>query len=237
VSERFSKKYIDDIAQVNLQSNYYSPVWQDVVAYTGDFNSMLDIGCGNGVFSSEAKVRTSCRLYGVDGSEYALQQAEKIGFERLALIGDFNQDTLPFDSEQFDFCFCKDLLEHLVSPDFLLREAHRVLKPNGYLLVHVPNHFTLYGRIKFLFDNDIDTYGYFPESDRWNFPHIRFFTHESFVQLLKLQGFDVVLDLSHHFFAIPYGRYLVPFKKWRSWLSSKYPSQFAEGFTFLVKKV
>lgn len=198
---------------------------------------MLDIGCGNGIFAAEAKARTGCKLHGVDGSDYALQQAKGIGFETLSLISDFNVDPLPFEPGQFDFCLCKDLLEHLVRPDFVLKEANRVLKRGGYLLVHVPNHFTLYGRIKFLLDNDIDTYRYFPGAKRWDFPHIRFFTHESMVELLGLEGFQITHDLSHHFSAMPYGRFLIPFSGIRRKLVNRFPSQLAEGFTFLAKKV
>lgn len=235
--EHFPAKFIDDIAKINVDSNYFSPVWRDVVTITGGFEKMLDIGCGNGIFAAEAKARTDCKLYGVDGSDYALQQAKGIGFETLSLISDFNVDTLPFESEQFDFCLCKDLLEHLLRPDFVLREARRVLKPGGGLLVHVPNHFSLYGRIRFLLDNDIDTYRYFPGAKRWDFPHIRFFTHESLAELLGLEGFQVVHDLSHHFSAIPYGGYLVPFPELRKKLVNRFPSQFAEGFTFLARKI
>ena len=36
--------------------------------------------------------------------------------------------------------------------------------------------------VKFLFNADIDPFKFFPDSDRWNFPHIRFFTKESFVR-------------------------------------------------------
>lgn len=236
-NKHFSEKYIDDIAKVSVASNYFSPVWREALSTTGNFESMLDIGCGTGVFDAEAKAMTGCRLYGVDGSNYALQQAKEVGFETLSLISDFNVDALPFESERFDFCLCKDLLEHLLRPEFVLEEAHRVLKPGGYLLVHVPNHFSLQGRIKFLFKNDIDTYHYFPGAKRWNFPHIRFFTYESLVELLSLKGFQVVSDLSYHFPALPYGRYLLPSPTLRQWVVRKYPAQFAEGFTLLTKKV
>lgn len=234
--EHFAKKFIDDIAKVSGASNYFSPVWEDTVSITGNFESMLDIGCGTGLFAAEAKARTGCKLYGVDGSDYALQQAKGIGFEALSLISDFNVDMLPFESEQFDFCLCKDLLEHLLRPDFVLKEARRVLKSGSFLLLHVPNHFTLYGRIKFLLNNNIDTYQYFPGAKCWNFPHVRFFTHESLIELLALEGFQVVQDLSHHFFSIPYGRYLLPLSSVRRKVVDLFPSQFAEGFTFLARK-
>jgi len=234
--EHFPAKYVDDIAKISAEQNYFSPVWQDVVARLGGFERMLDVGCGTGVFSAEAKKRTGCKLYGVDGSDYALRQAAEIGFETLACIADFNADRLPFADAQFDFCLCKDLLEHLVRPDFVLGEAHRVLKPGGHLLVHVPNHFPLQGRIRFLFTNDIDTFHYFPGAQRWDFPHIRFFTYASLLELVQLSGFRVIANLSGHFPAIPLGRFLLPVPAVRRRVATRYSSQFAEGLTLLVQK-
>lgn len=234
--KHFSDEYIDDIAKVSTGKNYFSPVWQEAINLTGKFEKMLDIGCGNGIFSAEAKALTGCTMFGVDGSAYALKQAQTIGFEQLEQIRDFNTDPLPFADAQFDFCLCKDLLEHLLHPQFVLQEAARVLKPQGYLLVHVPNHFTLQGRLRFLFSNNIDTYDYFPGAKRWDFPHIRFYTHESMVELLNLSGFSVVRDLSHNFAVVPGGRLFVPFAGLRQKLASRHPSQFAEGVTLLARK-
>jgi len=198
---------------------------------------MLDIGCGTGVFASTARALSGCKLHGVDGSKYALEQAAEKDFDSLSFVADFNNTPLPFDCEQFDFCLCKDLLEHLLHPDFVVEEACRVLRPGGYLLVHVPNHFSMQGRLRFLISNNIDTYGYFPGSKRWNFPHIRFFTYESLLALVEEHGFTVKLNLCNHFPAIPFGRYLIPWAWARKWMAKNYPSQFAEGLTLLVKKV
>jgi len=235
-SEHFPEKYFDDIAQINPDNNYFSPVWDAALKEVGEIHTMLDVGCGNGIFSAKAKRKTGCRLVGVDGSHYALKEAKVRGFDQLAPINDFNTDPLPFTEAEFDFCLCKDLLEHLLKPDFMLSQIHRVLKSRGYLLVHVPNHFTLYGRLKFLFTNDIDTYRYFEDANRWDFPHIRFFTHDSLIKLLGSLDFTIIRDLSHHFPALPYGRYWLPLPSLREQLIRRHPAQFAEGFTFLARK-
>lgn len=234
--EHFSSQYIDDIARVAVDENYFSPVWQDVLAITGRIHRLLDIGCGTGVFAQPAKKKTGCELHGVDGSSYALEQASLQGFSSLSLISDFNVDKLPFSEQQFDFCLCKDLLEHLLCPDKLLEEAYRVLCTDGWLLVHVPNHFTLQGRLRFLFSNDLDTYRYFPGAKRWDFPHIRFFTYESLLELIELKGFKLIKNLSHHFPAIPFGRFWAPIASAKKFMARTNPTQFAEGITLLVKK-
>jgi SAM-dependent methyltransferase len=223
--EHFPSRYFDEISRIDMSKNYFSPVWDEVIDIAGNF-----------IFSIYAKDRTGCQLSGVDGSEYALRQAENLGFERLTKIDDFNISRLPFRSDQFDFCLCKDLLEHLLHPEVVMREAFRVITPGGRALVHVPNHFTLMGRLKFLFSNEIDTYGYFPDAKRWAQPHIRFFRHEDLVELGASVGFVPAANLSHHFPAVPLFQSLPVPVKIKASLIDRWPSQLAEGLTVLFKK-
>ena len=234
--QHFPSKFIDDLASIDPHDNYFIPVWDSVFQQGIKPRLMLDVACGNGVFALYAKKVTGCRLHGVDGSEYALSIARQHGFERLERIGDFNRDHLPFDSGFFDFCLCKDLLEHLTDPGFVLSEIHRVLASDGHCLLHVPNHFPLYGRLKFLFSNDIDTFRYFPGAKRWNFPHIRFFTYESLIELETEKRFCLVADLSHHFSVLPLVGRIPMGRALKRVLAQWNPSQFSEGVTLLLAK-
>ena len=47
--------------------------------------------------------------------------------------------------QSVDCVLLLDVLEHLEWPERCLRQAHRVLKPDGLLFVNVPNHFTMTG--------------------------------------------------------------------------------------------
>ena len=234
---QFPDRYIDDLASIDPGDNYFIPVWNSVFDNGIRPTLLLDVGCGNGHFSAYAKRQTGCALYGVDGNRHALEAASAVGFTALEWADDFSRDALPFESSTFDFCLCKDLLEHLLSPCFVLQEINRVMQGNGHLLLHVPNHFPLFGRTKFLFTNNIDTFGYFPGSKSWNFPHIRFFTHQSLLELVALAGFQVLADLSFHFPAVPvlhrFGSGGMFIKRQ---LAKRCPSQFAEGFTLLLAK-
>jgi len=57
---------------------------------------------------------------------------------------------LPFSSQSFDFIICTQVLEHLLWPQQLLKECHRVLTANGKILVSVPNTVSLTYRLAWL---------------------------------------------------------------------------------------
>jgi SAM-dependent methyltransferase len=225
------------VKSINLNSNnnYFIPIQNEILSLI-QFKNVLDIGCKNGDFSINLKKRTGCSLSGLDSSQDALDQAKEAGFDEVYLVTDFCADRLPFPDKVYDFILCHDLIEHLLFPDTFVKNICSRLKKGGYFLASVPNHFNLYGRIKFLFTNDIDTFGYFPGLQRWEFPHIRFFTYDSLAQLFKSNGFSIVKNLSHHFFCVPLKRFL-PFKAIiAKKLVQKWPSQFSEGLIILFRK-
>lgn len=232
----FPDKYLDDI-KGNILENYFTPILKEVCNEI-DFRSVLDVGCGNGIFSAALKNLKECELYGIDGSPYALSECKKLGFTEVQFVKDFSNDLIPYPDHFFDFAICKDVFEHLLTPSFLLQEIFRVLKPNGYLLAHIPNHFPIYGRLRFLFFNDIDTFHYYHGCKRWELPHIRFFTYEDFKNFLLQKEFIIIKDFNCYFFPFPLVRF-IPFEL-RSYISRFLigisPSQFAGGFTLLAQK-
>lgn len=231
----FSDEFIDQIDGSPID-NYFSPVLDEVFSLIPTPQTICDIGCGNGVFTIDLKRRLKgCNLTGVDGSAYALQQAQNVGFDELHLVNDFSADILPLKDNSFDLVICKDVLEHLLHPEQLVSEISRVLKEEGKALIHVPNHFTLLGRVRLLMTNNIDPFDYFPNAKRWEFPHIRFYNHASMVELLKMHNLNVAYELCHHFIQIPLGRFLP--RSLRKSIAGRWPDAFSEGLTFLVTKI
>jgi len=98
--------------------------------------SLLDIGCGNGAFLAtfENKFR-SWELSGFELTERYRSQVEEIKGVKAFYSGDAGSIT-----EQFDVIALIHSLEHIVSPsDFLRNLVVPLLKPDGILLVDVPN--------------------------------------------------------------------------------------------------
>lgn len=103
---------------------------------------VLDAGCGRG------EVLLACARAGseVAGIDYA-QAAVEISRDTLAEVpgadvrrGDIGR--LPWPDGSFDRVLSGDVIEHLDPPDAeaMLREAHRVLRPGGWLVLHTaPN--------------------------------------------------------------------------------------------------
>lgn len=235
--KHFEERYFEEIDSLSECDNYFVPILQEVAKVVDVKEAtVLDVGCGTGLFMAPMVSWGCVNLYGVDGITAVAERAIARGYSKVATVEDLSYTALPFVDKTFDLVVCKDVLEHLMRPEFTLGEILRVLKDNGKCLIHVPNHFPLYGRLKFLFSNDIDTFGFFPGASRWNFPHIRFFEYREFVAVLKKNGFSVESDLSHHFAVAPL---ISKFKLSRpliNFLASRFPNQFVSGFTLLLSK-
>ncbi len=113
-------------------------------ATVGDYGSILDAGCGRGVFSMElAKLHPDARVVGVDIDEDAVERAQVIATRARIKNCEFrlgDVTRLEFDSE-FDLVVCVDNLEHIDEDVTAMRSFARALKPGGTLVVHVPGYY------------------------------------------------------------------------------------------------
>jgi SAM-dependent methyltransferase len=68
------------------------------------------------------------------------------------IICDFNNEEcrLPLEDDSFDLIICTEVLEHLLWPQALLKEIHRLLSAKGKLLVSIPNIVSLTYRIAWM---------------------------------------------------------------------------------------
>jgi SAM-dependent methyltransferase len=103
----------------------------------------LDIGCGIGDFICYRK-----GAIGVDinpsSVEYCLNRGLSARHMKL--------DILPFDDSEFESILLDNVVEHIESPNPLLKEVHRVLNKNGVLIIGVP------GKKGFTSDSDHKIY-------------------------------------------------------------------------------
>jgi len=111
---------------------------------------ILELGTGNGEFMSELKKRG----YNVIGLDIL---PNKILLERGFDVRkhDLNKG-LPFKKSSLDVVIGLEVLEHLYNPYEMMKEIKRVLKPNGYMIISMPNTGSFFSRIGQLYEKRMD---------------------------------------------------------------------------------
>jgi 2-polyprenyl-3-methyl-5-hydroxy-6-metoxy-1,4-benzoquinol methylase len=154
----------------------------------GTDKRVLELGSAGGV-TTRALVERGCQVVAVEMDPVA---AERAGvYAERVVIGDLDDpETLQqVADDRFDVVLAGDVLEHLRDPLAVVLAAREVLKPDGFLVVSIPNVAHADVRLSLLA-------GRFPYSDTGllDRSHLRFFTLESFEVLLAEAGF-VIADL------------------------------------------
>ena len=92
--------------------------------------SVLDVGCGPGVFIQTLEGRRVRRYFGIDGSAEFVRQAEILAKQTSIPLASVQlhdlDEPLPFTDDEFDAVVVRHVLEHLERPEFALAEAVRV---------------------------------------------------------------------------------------------------------------
>ena len=101
---------------------------------------VLDLGCGTGVISRE--LREWASPVSLDMSELALRFSRERGLKNLVQA---RGEWLPIRSASVDAVLALDIFEHIKDHEAAFREAYRVLKPGGVLVLSVPAFRSLWG--------------------------------------------------------------------------------------------
>ncbi|MCL2048879.1 MAG: class I SAM-dependent methyltransferase [Defluviitaleaceae bacterium] len=100
-------------------------------AKDGDF--LLDVGCGNGTLIGALKRKANVRAFGIDISPSMIDECKGRYADIDFSVG--SGEKLPFDDCSLDVVVTCCVLHHLNEPRNFFREAKRVLKPSGTLIV------------------------------------------------------------------------------------------------------
>ncbi|MDA1332516.1 MAG: class I SAM-dependent methyltransferase [Proteobacteria bacterium] len=133
--EASGEGYNNQVNAYKKEIEYDRPIYEH---YKMD-GDILDVGGLTGMvreFLSE-----DCRFVSVDPYleavfkiPHARKEAYKCLSKRLNFIGAL-AEFLPFQSDSFDYVHMRSMLDHVQVPDLALKEANRVLKLNGGLIV------------------------------------------------------------------------------------------------------
>ncbi len=140
---------------------------------------VLDVGCGIGAYV-EKFAALDARAFGVDVDVDKLARARRE--KNLARLAVAVSENLPAPENFFDAVLLHEVIEHVADDRATIREACRVVKPGGRVIVFAPNrlypfetHGAYFGK-RYVFGN-IPLIGWLPDRLRAQFaPHVRAYT-------------------------------------------------------------
>ena len=148
LDEKLGDYYKSDIyiSHTNNSKGLFNWIYQNVRAYAirtkvallksvKKDGAHLDIGCGTGEFLNACE-NSGFNTKGVEPSMLARQQA----IENYNLSVSENTDLSQYDNSEFNSISMWHVLEHVPNLNETLSHFNRVLKPEGKLIVAVPNH-------------------------------------------------------------------------------------------------
>jgi 2-polyprenyl-3-methyl-5-hydroxy-6-metoxy-1,4-benzoquinol methylase len=123
---------------INQQKNLRTRMWESRLKKIQKHRprgKLLDVGCGEGLFLKLAQAN-GWEISGTELSAFASKYAAET-LKTDVFCGGLHEAALAENS--FDVVTMWHVLEHVENPRSYLTEVHRLLKPNGILVVAVPN--------------------------------------------------------------------------------------------------
>jgi 2-polyprenyl-3-methyl-5-hydroxy-6-metoxy-1,4-benzoquinol methylase len=135
ISHTDSKRNLFEKAYHIVRKYALNKKLQLINSFGFDSKSLLDIGCGTGDFLQTAQ-KNNWTVTGIEPNELARDVANK---KTKDSVFDTNQ-LLEFNSHSFDVITLWHVLEHLPNLEEQTRNLKKLLKPNGVLIIAVPNY-------------------------------------------------------------------------------------------------
>jgi 2-polyprenyl-3-methyl-5-hydroxy-6-metoxy-1,4-benzoquinol methylase len=152
--------------------------------------NMLDVGSALGDSLLEAGKLGWKNLYGVELSEYAVNESKKRGLNiKLGTL-----KSARFPSNYFDVITLQDVIEHVKDPKAEMKEINRILKSGGILFIVTPDIGGLWYKLLGRF-----WYHYKPGE------HIMYFSRKTLTRVLKDADFKKVeTKETYHIMSLEY---------------------------------
>lgn len=176
------EKYWEKEAKLNFSDYERNQVIQQLIN-PGEL--VIDIGCGDGAVAEYLTKTLKAKVVGIDFSKVAALKTSQRSVPVLLANAEFK---LPLKSSSVDVVFMGDLIEHVYYPDRTLKEAARVLKNKGRIIVSCPNMGYWRYRVHYFLKGIIPETEWI-EKELWNSQHIRFFNKSLLYKILRQTGF------------------------------------------------
>jgi len=169
MSTQYNERYFSerDRLDVNIAKSI------KILMKDNHLKKVLDVGCGTGKLVKFLN-ENGFQAYGCDTAEIAVKTAQKNNKKNAILKA--SATKLPSKNNSFDLIASISTIEHLTQKEIVsfLKEAYRVLRPQGFLFIITPNFAS-----PWRFIQGRKWFGYSDPT------HINFFTPLSLAKLLK----------------------------------------------------
>ncbi len=185
----YKKQYKSSIFHKRGDRPFLYRFWVRYICRLKAKGRLLEVGCGEGYFLK--RIQLYFNTFGtdicLDGINRAKVEADNTSFVVSDAI------NLPYKSDMFDIVVAFDLVEHLQCPKKFIKEAFRILKTWGVLIIKTPNPNSFGAKIK---------------GDLWcgkcDKTHISVQALHVWKKLLKDEGFNIIEDGTDTLWDSPY---------------------------------
>jgi len=144
---------------------------------------VLEVGCGEGLFSSQIPGETE--TWGIEPDKSSAAVAQRKLTKVFSSTFEETKKELP--ARYFDLVVCNDVIEHMTDHDLFLRSIQDHMAQGSYLVGSLPN-------VRFyrnLFNLIVARDWHYQDSGVLDRTHFRFFTSKSWRRSLEGAGFEV----------------------------------------------
>ena len=157
-------------------------------------NKILEVGSAPFILTTALK-EAGFKIVGSDISPNRLDDVIN-KFQIEVVPSDFEVERIPFEDGAFDIILFNEVFEHLrINLIFTMKEMHRLLKPNGKLILSTPNLYSLKTVYRLLTTGTSgpDIYKHYSKLDTLgHMGHVRLYTPKEVKIFLNKLGFRTV---------------------------------------------
>lgn len=165
--------------------SYFTHLRPEIQALVPDnITTLLDVGCGAGVFSNAIKQRTGCEVWGIEPVAAEAEEARKVLNQ---VRTGFFEDVIETIDQQFDIICFNDVLEHMPDPYNALKLSLKLLTPDGIIIASMPNILHYQAFFDILTKKDFK----YEDAGIMDRTHLRWFTRKSMVRMFEECGYQV----------------------------------------------
>lgn len=165
--------------------SHANPVFVREVATHGGMSVVLDVGCWNGTLGCVLIRDCGAIVDGIERDPGQAERAQANGY-RMVDVANLDGEMPGAGGRTYDFVLFGDVLEHLMHPERVLAQLSKRAKPDGRIIISLPNIAFASNRVSHLLGKwDYKDYGILDRT------HLRFFTRRTMIQLVENAGLRV----------------------------------------------